>query len=189
MEKDYAPWEAVKVLEFQRAGADPNFTYTALPEKGMWTRLFGGQDRRDLTVQKFRLDEAKVKAYFGDGAKGPKDFKYFVERSGTSDRLKLSIGFKEEGGWTEQQFKAQNSEFQQFCKQASQNRGALFYFQVAPDSFDVYLQAREISESFAIPAGWKRAALQLLQMSDGQVRAVGGFNLIFGLTLLWVLKR
>ncbi|HMM23945.1 DUF2065 domain-containing protein [Pseudoxanthomonas mexicana] len=42
---------------------------------------------------------------------------------------------------------------------------------------------------FAIPAGWKRAVLQLLQMSDGQVRAVGGFILIFGLTLLWVLKR
>ena len=42
---------------------------------------------------------------------------------------------------------------------------------------------------FAIPAGWKRAALQLLQMSDGQVRAVDGFILIFGLTLLWVLKR
>ena len=177
MEKDYAPWEAVKVLEFQRAGADPNFTYTALPEKGMWTRLFGGQDRRDLTVQKFRLDEAKVKAYFGDGAKGPKDFKYFVERSGTSDRLKLSIGFKEEGGWTEQQFKAQNSEFQQFCKQASQNRGALFYFQVAPDSFDVYLQAREISEAFAIPAGWATWKGERLDLRAMAPRQTMRFNL------------
>ncbi|WP_334177769.1 DUF2065 family protein [Pseudoxanthomonas sp.] len=42
---------------------------------------------------------------------------------------------------------------------------------------------------FAIPASWKRAALQLLQLSDGHVRAVGGFILIFGLTWLWVLKR
>ena len=42
---------------------------------------------------------------------------------------------------------------------------------------------------FAIPAGWKRAALQLLQMSDGQVRAVGGFILIFGLTQLWAVKH
>lgn len=154
MEKDYAPWEAVKIVEFQRAGADPNFTYTAAPEKGMWTRLFGGQDRRDFTVRKFRLDEAKVKAYFGDGAKGPKDFKYFVERSGTSDRLKLSLGFKPEGGWSVEQFRATNSEFQNLCKQATVNRGALFYYYVAPDSFDVYLQAREVSEAFAIPAGW-----------------------------------
>ena len=42
---------------------------------------------------------------------------------------------------------------------------------------------------FAVPASWKRGAVQLLRMSDGQVRAVGGFILIFGLTLLWVVKR
>ncbi|MCB1085581.1 MAG: hypothetical protein KDM63_00925, partial [Verrucomicrobiae bacterium] len=54
MEKDYAAWEGVKIVEFQRAGADPNYTYTALPEKGMWSRLFGNQDKRDFTVQKFR---------------------------------------------------------------------------------------------------------------------------------------
>lgn len=42
---------------------------------------------------------------------------------------------------------------------------------------------------FAIPASWKRAAMHLLQMSDGQVRAVGGFVLVFGLTLLWWLRR
>jgi len=42
---------------------------------------------------------------------------------------------------------------------------------------------------FAVPASWKRAAVQLLRMSDGQVRAVGGFILIFGLTLLWWVKH
>ena len=42
---------------------------------------------------------------------------------------------------------------------------------------------------FAVPAGWKRAVMQLLQMSDAQVRAVGGFVLIFGLTLLWWMRH
>ncbi|CAN7417238.1 DUF2065 family protein [Pseudoxanthomonas sp. LjRoot143] len=42
---------------------------------------------------------------------------------------------------------------------------------------------------FAIPASWKRAVVQLLRMSDGQVRAVGGFILVFGLTLLWWVKH
>ncbi len=42
---------------------------------------------------------------------------------------------------------------------------------------------------FAIPAGWKRGVMQLLRMSDGQVRAVGGFILVFGLTLLWWVKH
>jgi uncharacterized protein YjeT (DUF2065 family) len=42
---------------------------------------------------------------------------------------------------------------------------------------------------FAIPASWKRGVVQLLRMSDGQVRAVGGFILIFGLTLLWWVKH
>ncbi|MCB1077382.1 MAG: hypothetical protein KDM64_06090, partial [Verrucomicrobiae bacterium] len=171
MEKDYAAWEGVKIVEFQRAGADPNYTYTALPEKGMWSGLFGNKDKVDFKVRKFRLDEAKVKAFFGDGAKGPKDFKYYVTRSGTSDRLKLSLGFKEEGGWTEEQFKAANSEFIQYCKQASVNRGALFYYYVAPDSFDIYLQAREVSESFNIPAGWttwKGERLDLKTMASRQ---------------------
>ncbi len=154
MDKQYAPWEEIKITEFSRAGAAPNYTYTAQPEKGMLNRIFDEQDRRDLTVQKFRLDEAKVKAFFGDGATGPADFRYHVERNGETDRLKLSIGFKEEGGLSPDQIAAQNSAFRQACNRAVGNRSALFYYYVSPDSFDTYLQAREISESFSIPAGW-----------------------------------
>lgn len=154
LDKQYAAWEDIKITEFSRSGAAPNYTYTALPEKGMLSRIFGGQDRRDFTVQKFRLDEAKVKTFFGDGATGPADFQYHVERNGETDRLKLSIGFKEEGGLSPDQIAAQNSVFRQACSRASGNREALFYYYVSSDSFDTYLQAREISESYTIPAGW-----------------------------------
>lgn len=154
LDKNYANWEEIKITEFKRSGSAPNYTYEVQDPKGMLSRIFGGQDRRDLTVQKFRLDEAKLKTFFGDGATGPADFKYFVTRNGTSDRLKLALGFKEEGGLTVEQFQAQNSVFQQACKRASGNRDSLLYYYVSPDSFDAYLQAREISEAFAIPAGW-----------------------------------
>lgn len=177
MEKDYAAWRSLKFVSLQRAGADPNFTYTQLPERTLWTWLFGNEDRRDFSVQKMRLDEAKVKAYFGDGAKGPADFKYFVERSGTSDRLKLSLGFKPEGGWDGPRIAAANSEFQQYCKQASVNRGSLFYYYVAPDSFEIYLQAREISESFAIPAGWTTWKGERLELKAMSTRQTVRFNL------------
>lgn len=150
MDKEYADWANIKITEFKTSGTG----YEVVPEKAMLDRLFGGADKRDFSVQKFRLDEKKVKAFFGDGAMGPADFAYFVDRNGTTDRLKLSLGFKEEGGLTPEQFLSQNSAFHQACKTATQNRGALFYYYVSPDSFDTYLQAREVSEGYSIPAGW-----------------------------------
>ena len=68
--------------------------------------------------------------------------------------MKFALGPREEGGWTPEQFLTPGSEFETLCKSASVNRGTLFYYYVAPDSFDAYLQARAKSESFRIPAGW-----------------------------------
>lgn len=139
--------ENVKVTEVGAEGV-------ALPEKNMLTRLFGAEDRRDFNVQRLRLDEKKVKAFFGEGKFGPKDFSYFIERYGTSDRLRLSLGFKEEGGWKIEQFKRRGSDFDNACKKVALQRNALFYYYVSSDSFDAYLEARNISESHRIPAGW-----------------------------------
>ncbi len=139
--------ENVKVTEM---GADG----IALPEKDMLSRLFGAEDRRDFNVQRLRFDEKKVKAFFGNGKFGPKDFSYFIERNGTSDRLKLSLGFKKEGGWDIKQFKKRGSGFDMACKKVALERNALFYYYVSADSFEAYLEARNISESHRIPAGW-----------------------------------
>ncbi len=139
--------ENVKVTEIGADGA-------VLPERDMLSRLFGSNDRREFNVQRLRLDEGKVKAFFGKGKLGPKDFSYFVERNGSTDRLRLSLGFKEEGGWKVEQFKQRNSEFDRICKKISLQRNALFYSYVSADSFDAYLEARNITESYRIPAGW-----------------------------------
>jgi len=139
--------ENVKVTEMGAAGV-------ALPEKDMLTRLFGAEDRRDFNVQRLRFDEKKVKAFFGEGKFGPKDFSYFIERNGTTDRLKLSLGFKEEGGWKIDQIKRRGSDFDNACKKVALQRNALFYYYVSADSFEAYLEARTISESHRIPAGW-----------------------------------
>ena len=41
---------------------------------------------------------------------------------------------------------------------------------------------------FAAPGGWKRAAEQLQNMPDEQVRRVGGIVLILGLVSLWLVR-
>lgn len=139
--------ENVKVTEIGADGA-------VLPERDMLARLFGSDDRREFSVQRLRLDEGKVRDFFGKGKLGPKDFSYFVEKNGTTDRLKLSLGFKQEGGWKTEQFKQRNSEFDKICREVSQQRNTLLYYYVSADSFDAYLEARNITESYRIPAGW-----------------------------------
>jgi uncharacterized protein YjeT (DUF2065 family) len=42
---------------------------------------------------------------------------------------------------------------------------------------------------FAVPGGWKRAAMQLLYLSDRELRALGGIVLIGGLLALWWLRH
>ena len=116
-------------------------------------RIFGAQEEAELAVSKFRYDIKKIQAFFGDGKFGPKDFKYHIA-PGNGDRIKMALEMKADGGWTPDQFLAGNSEFEQFCKQAATNRRTLFFYYVAPDSFETYLQARSKSEQFRVPAGW-----------------------------------
>lgn len=140
-------WESIQITEIDANGA-------TLPAKDILTRLFGREDRRDFSVYKFRLDENKVKTVLGGGSSGPEDFTYHISRNGTTDRLKLALGFREEGGWSVEEFKRQGSAFDLVCKQVSVSRGAFFYYYVSPDSFEVYLEARDMTEAYKIPAGW-----------------------------------
>lgn len=116
-------------------------------------RIFGSQEEAELTVSKFRYDMKKLQDFFGDGKFGPKDFKYHIAPSG-GEKIKMALEMKADGGWTPDQFLAANSEFEQHCKQATANRRTLFFYYVAPDSFETYLQARSKSEQFRVPAGW-----------------------------------
>ncbi len=139
--------EEVQFTEFSNDGSK-------VETKDMLSRLFGADDRKEFNISKFRLDEKKIAEFFGDGKLGPADFSYYVTRVGTSDRLSLKLGFKEKGGWPIERFTKANSEFHQACKRISVQRSAFFFFMVAPDSFETYLDARNITESYNIPAGW-----------------------------------
>lgn len=141
-----AAWDALKPVWTNREGV-------AVAEASVLQRIFGSQEEAELSVSKFRYDFKKIAAFFGDGKYGPKDFKYHIAQSGT-ERIKMGLEMKAEGGWSIEEFLAPNSAFEQHCKQAASNRRSLFYFYVAPDSFETYLQARAKSEQFRIPAGW-----------------------------------
>lgn len=141
-----AAWDALKPVWTNREGV-------ASREVSVLQRIFGAQEEAELSISRFRYDFKKIAAFFGEGKYGPKDFKYHITQSGT-EKIKMSLEMKDDGGWTTEQFLAANSEFEQFCKQAATNRRTLFYFHVAPDSFETYLQARAKSEEFRVPAGW-----------------------------------
>lgn len=141
-----ADWDALKPVWTNSEGV-------AASEASVLQRIFGSREEAELTVSRFRYDLNKITAYFGDGKYGPKDFKYHISKSGT-DRIKVGLEMKPEGGWTPEEFLAANSPFEQACKQAATSRRSLFYFYVAPDSFETYLQARAKSEQFRVPAGW-----------------------------------
>ncbi len=139
-------WDALKPVWTNRAGE-------AGRSASVVDRIFGSNEEAQLSVGKFRYDLKKILAFFGEGKFGPKDFAYHISAS-SGDKIKVALEMKEDGGWTPEEFLAGNSAFEQVCKQASVNRRTLFYYHVAPDSFDTYLQARSKSETFRIPAGW-----------------------------------
>lgn len=141
-----AAWEKLTPKWTNREGVEAK-------DANVVDRIFGAAEEAELPVFKFRYDLKKIMDFFGDGKLGPKDFAYHVS-AGAGDRIKMGLAPKEDGGWTEDQFLATGSQFEQYCKQASTARRVLFYFFVAPDSFETYLQARAKSEEFRVPAGW-----------------------------------
>lgn len=145
-EKALAAWEGINTKWSSR-------DKKPVDDASVMKRLFGSADKKEFTVQKFRYDLKKITTYFGKGKLGPKDFSYAVYKGG-GDRVKFAVVPREEAGWTADAFMKPGSEFEKLCKSTSANRRSLFYYYVAPDSFDVYLQARGKSEDFRIPAGW-----------------------------------
>lgn len=145
-------------------------------ERSIMDRVIGSDDEAELNVGKFRFDKKKVMDFFGNGKYGPKDFKYHIS-AGNGDRIKMEFEMKEDGGWTPEQFLATNSQFEQLCKQAQAGRRTLFYYYVAPDSFDTYLQARSKSEGYRIPAGWTVWNGEKLSVRPMPVRETVRYNL------------
>lgn len=164
-----AAWDALKPAWTSREGV-------LAKEASILGRLFGSGDEAEFAVSKFRYDLKKITAFFGDGKYGPKDFKYHVSLS-TGDKIKLALEMKADGGWLPDEFLGANSPFEQLCKQASTNRRTLFFYHVAPDSFETYLQARAKSEQFRIPAGWAVWEGDKLEPRVSQVRETVRYSL------------
>lgn len=168
-EKELESWAAIRTKWVNRQGVEA-------PEKNVVERLFGTEDRKEFSVQKFRYDLKKIISFFGDGKFGPTDFRYYVSKGG-GDRIKFSVGPREEAGWTTEELLKQDSAFDTVCKNAVLNRGTLFYYYVAPDSFDTYLQARAKSESYRIPAGWSVWDGDRLELQAVPIQTTIDYNL------------
>ncbi|MEM7146285.1 MAG: hypothetical protein AAF591_14195 [Verrucomicrobiota bacterium] len=132
------------------------YTYTVQLDKkrddGNWEIL---RDREDRAYQKFRYDAAAISEYFDKNKVGGDDIYYEARRaSKDNDYMSLRIVPREEGGASVEEFKQRNSALDNAFKQVGINRNYLM-FMVAPDSFDAYLEARQMAEFHRIPAGWQ----------------------------------
>jgi hypothetical protein len=113
------------------------------------------RDREERAFQKFRFDSKRIEEFFEKGSYGGDDITYRVKRSAPDqDYVALRIVPNEEGGWPVEVFKTQGSDFDNELKKTQVNRNYVV-FMVAPDSFDAYLEARQMAEHYRVPAGWK----------------------------------
>lgn len=167
-EKELAFWNNVMTRFTNREGKTSD-----LP---ILKRIIGSDNKAELPVQKFRYDLKKIEKYFANGKFGPSDFQYFIGKGG-GDRVKLSIAPREKGGWDNGTLGAVGSPFESICKTTSTNRRSIFYYYVDPESFETYLQARNISESFRIPAGWTIWEGQKLDLKAAPIRKTLRYNL------------
>lgn len=108
--------------------------------------------KRKKVYRRFRLDHNVVERHFSSKDIGGPDFNYRVRRNDPNqDFLTLFIEVKPDGGESIEEIEKPDSRFQGALKETGGNY--LFYF-VAADSFEAYLEARELSEEKGLPAGW-----------------------------------
>ncbi len=114
-------------------------------------------NRDGKALKKLRYDSAKVASYFKSnaGKLGTKDVEYQVTVD--RDRLKLAFVPRPDGGMAISEFRSAGSPLVNAFKTISNNRNYI-YFHVAPDSFDVYIAARDLANSLGggtgVPNGW-----------------------------------
>ncbi len=113
------------------------------------------RDREERAFQKFRYDAKKLQDFFEKGKYGGNDLWYQVSRANPdSDYAVLKIACKPEGGQGVAAFKQRNSPLDLALKKVQGERNYVMFF-VAPDSFDAYLEARQMAEFYNLPAGWQ----------------------------------
>ncbi len=145
--KKLAAWEELNLTWTNGKGE-------AAEEKNVIDRIVNADGKATVNVSRFRYDIDKILAYFKED-KGPRDFIYRVRQNGTSDTINFGVEPRPEGGWTSEQFLSEQGEFTAICRKAASSRSVIFYYYVAPDSFETYLAARDRTESFRIGAGWQ----------------------------------
>ncbi len=134
-----------------------NLKSLKLPEgRSIFERVFGTNEnqqesKREFPVRKFRLDQAKVQEFFeANASKGP--LVYHPEFAG--DRIRIEVSVNPEQGLTEEQLFSGDSPFVELIKRANVLRRVALIYYVAPDSFDIYLKARDYSTLQRVNAGW-----------------------------------
>lgn len=98
-------------------------------------------------------DQEKLVAYFANRKPNLKDMDAVVMPNRTSTRLYVQFKPKANGGKSIDEIAATNSAYQNLLR--SFGGRTIVWFHVMPDSFDLYLKARELSDSRNLSAGWE----------------------------------
>ncbi|MEM9480943.1 MAG: hypothetical protein AAGA58_14910 [Verrucomicrobiota bacterium] len=118
-------------------------------------------------------DQEKIAAHFKNFEfPNPRNQKVELRFNPSGTRLNIFITPDvKEGGTAEEEMAQGNSAFANALNALSRNRRTVLIFQVNPDSFSTYLQARAMADDAEIPAGWEVAtsAAFRLQIPDIEV--------------------
>ncbi len=114
------------------------------------------ESKREWNLVKLRLDKKKLENYFKENYQGKNDVNY--HQTIANDQVFIHVTVNPEKGVPIDQLRQPTTEFATLVKEAAsaQNRvNSLIKYYVAPDSFETYLAAREITEAVKLDASWE----------------------------------
>ncbi len=128
----------------------------AVRERGRIKKVSSGKRKRHSILREaanWVLDPKKLEEYFTRKNIGDRDFRLSLELHPTLRTERLVATLRKEAGEDVEKLSSSISRYKTVVRNLDKNK-QYARFVVWPDSFEVYVKAREIIEKEGIPAGW-----------------------------------
>ena len=100
-------------------------------------------------------DQNKLNALFTTRRLYTREFDISLPLNPPWTRMALKLTPRANQGEPIEKFSQFNSQFQSTLREMRSKPNSVAWFLVMPDSFDAYLQARQIADTAGLPAGWQ----------------------------------
>ena len=124
-------------------------------EGGKVVRMAPQEKNRNILRQaaSWLLDPERLVDYFEKNDIGTDDYRLWVELHPSLKKERMFVALREDGGESMRRLKTTVSRYESAVR-AIDTKAQYARFLVYPDSFEIYVRAREIVEKHDVPAGW-----------------------------------